>query len=130
MRISDWSSDVCSSDLAFPGISLLDIAQGSAPQRTVLSEYHGMGSTTGAFMIRNGRFKYVHYAKYRPQLFDLDADPEELRDLAEDPAYREVLRDCEDARGRVCDPDAGDRAVNARHEIGKGQRRERGEKYG
>src|SRR3546814_2218504 len=61
---------------AFPGFSLLDIAQGSTPQRTVLSEYHGMGSTTGAFMIRNGRFKYVHYAKYRPQLFDLDARSE------------------------------------------------------
>src|SRR3546814_17581350 len=28
---------------AFPGISLLDIAQGSAPQRTVLSESHGLG---------------------------------------------------------------------------------------
>ena len=30
-----------------------------------------MGSTTGAFMIRKGEFKYVHYADYQPQLFDL-----------------------------------------------------------
>src|SRR5262249_28105253 len=42
-----------------PGVSIARLAKGERPDRTVLSEYHGMGSTTGAFAIRNGRFKYV-----------------------------------------------------------------------
>ena len=39
--------------------SLLDVVRGTAPERTVMSEYHAAGSATGAFMIRKGRFKYV-----------------------------------------------------------------------
>ena len=38
-------------------------------------------------MVRSGRWKLVHYEGYRPQLFDLEADPQELSDLAEDPRY-------------------------------------------
>ena len=37
-----------------PGHSLFALAAGEVPDRNVLSEYHGMGSTTGAFMIRHG----------------------------------------------------------------------------
>ena len=78
-----------------PGVSLERLANGEAPERTVLSEYHGMGSTTGAFAIRAGNFKYVHYAKYRPQLFDLKADPDETNDLAGNPQFADVLAKCE-----------------------------------
>jgi choline-sulfatase len=77
------------------GVSLERLANGERPERTVLSEYHGMGSTTGGFAIRAGNFKYVHYAKYRPQLFDLAADPDEANDLATDPKFASVLADCE-----------------------------------
>ena len=82
-----------------PGVSLFRLAGGESPRRNVLSEYHGMGSTTGAFMIRHGRYKYVHYVAYRPQLFDLEADPEELRDLAGDPGHAKMLEEC---RARLC----------------------------
>jgi len=78
-----------------PGFSVARLAAGETPQRTVLSEYHGMGSTTGAFAIRNGRFKYVHYVKYPPQLFDLEADPDETADLAVDPRYAATLKESE-----------------------------------
>ena len=56
-----------------PGKSLFKLAGGARPDRNVLTEYHGMGSTTGAFMIRHGKYKYVHYVAYPPQLFDLEA---------------------------------------------------------
>ena len=46
-------------DRDLPGAPLLDIVRGTAPQRTVMSEYHAAGSATGAFMIRKGKFKYV-----------------------------------------------------------------------
>ena len=63
-----------------------------------------MGSTTGAFAIRNGRYKYVHYVKYPPQLFDLDDDPDETRDLSADPHYAAVLKDCERVKPPVSPP--------------------------
>ena len=87
-----------------PGHSLFKLAAGDRPDRNVLTEYHGMGSTTGAFMIRHGKYKYVHYVAYRPQLFDLDADPEELRDLAGDAEYAQVIAECRARLMRICDP--------------------------
>lgn len=87
-----------------PGHSLFNLAAHEQPHRSVLSEYHGMGSTTGAFMIRHGKYKYVHYVAYRPQLFDLDADPEELHDLAQDGRYAAVLAECRTRLYVICDP--------------------------
>src|SRR5690606_23540710 len=98
----------------YPGCSLFDIAQGKTPQRNVLVEYHGMGSTTGAFMIRHGKYKYINYAGYPAQLFDLEQDPEEIRDLAADPRYAEVLDTCRQRLYDICDPDAVDRQAKAR----------------
>jgi choline-sulfatase len=97
-----------------PGVSLFDLADGAQPKRTVLSEYHGMGSTTGAFAIRHGRYKYVHYAKYPPQLFDLERDPEEIDDLAGDPAHAGVVAQCRSALYAVLDPVAVDERAKRR----------------
>ncbi|GAP37825.1 sulfatase-like hydrolase/transferase [Piscinibacter sakaiensis] len=97
-----------------PGVSLVDLATGAQPERTVLSEYHGMGSSTAAYMIRVGRYKYVHYCKYAPQLFDLEADPEETIDLASDLSMGAVLADCRRRLEALLDPDAVDRRARAR----------------
>ena len=40
-----------------------------------------------ALMIRDKRWKYIHHHRFRPQLFDLQKDPQELIDLGDDPAY-------------------------------------------
>jgi choline-sulfatase len=98
----------------FPGTSLMDIAQGAQPERNVLVEYHGMGSATGAFMIRHGQYKYVHYVGYPSQLFDLQSDPEELIDLAVNPAYSHVLEDCRKRLYKICDPEEVDSRAKAR----------------
>ncbi len=42
-------------------------------------------------VIRDERFKYVHFNRLPPLLFDLQADPDELNDLAGDPAYAPVM---------------------------------------
>lgn len=98
-----------------PGRSLLEIA--AAPDdagRPVFSEYHASGSDTGAFMLRLGRWKYHHYVRFPPELFDLDADPEELHDLAPDPAHACVLQQMEAALRRICgDPQAVDAQAKA-----------------
>ena len=73
-----------------------------------------MGSSTGAFAVRVGKWKYVHYAKYGPQLFDLEKDPEETIDLAEDPKCAKVLEECRSKLYEVCDPDEVDRRARQR----------------
>jgi choline-sulfatase len=93
-------------DADIPGASLFEIISGTAAPRTVMSEYHAAGAATGAFMIRNGSYKYVKYVGMPPQLFDLDADPQETTDLGSDPRYSGVVADCEARLRSVVDPDA------------------------
>lgn len=70
------------------GVSL---ASGTPPaERPILSEYHATCSTGGIFMLRWRHWKYIHYAGYPPQLFDLAADPDELTDLAAEPRCAEI----------------------------------------
>lgn len=102
-----------SRDRDLPGASLLDIARGHVPERTILSEYHAAGAVTASYMIRHGRFKYIHYVGLPPMLFDLEADPREHRDLGREPAYRETLADCERRLRKVVDPEAVDRLAHA-----------------
>jgi choline-sulfatase len=99
-------------DRDLPGLPLHEIAR-TAPKRTILSEYHAAGAATGAFMIRKGKFKYVYYAGMPAQLFDLDADPQETRDLAAEPGYQGLLADCERELRAVADPDAADRLAKS-----------------
>lgn len=49
-----------------------------------------------AQMVRTAQWKYVHWEGFRPQLFDLAADPRELSDLGADPRFsaeRAALRE-------------------------------------
>jgi choline-sulfatase len=87
-----------------PGASLFDLTRGAIPCRTIPSEYHA----AGAFMFRKGLFKYIHYVGMPPQLFDLDADPRETRDLAQGAGYQSLVADCEAVLRRIVDPDAAD----------------------
>lgn len=102
-----------SDDRDLPGANLLDIVRGTAATRTVLSEYHAAGAATGAFMIRKGGFKYVHYVGMPPQLFDLDADPQEACDLGRDPEWGGLVAQCEAELRRVVDPEKADALARA-----------------
>ena len=97
------------------GVSLVGVAQGEQPGRPVLAEYHAIGSVSGGTMLRHGRWKYCHYVGLPPQLFDLEADPEELVDRARRsaPARRSspsAKRGC----ASILDPDAVDARAKAR----------------
>jgi choline-sulfatase len=101
------------SDRDLPGSSLLDIARGRVPKRTILSEYHAAGALTASYMIRHGKFKYIHYVGLPPMLFDLEADSRERKDLARDSAYKTVITECEVLLRKVVDPEAMDRLARA-----------------
>ena len=88
----------------YHGVSPLALSAPSHAQRAVLSEYHAIGSTGGITMLRKGRWKYVHCARYRPQLFDLQSDPEERTDLAGDPRQGATLAAMQAELRRFCDP--------------------------
>ncbi len=97
-----------------PGRSLIDLADApDDPERVVFSEYHGAGACTGAFMIRRGRWKYIHYVGLEPQLYDLKDDPGERRDLGAHPDHAEVRRELEAELRVICDPEAVDRRAKA-----------------
>jgi choline-sulfatase len=100
-------------DRDLPGTSLLDVAQGAVPARTILSEYHAAGAITASYMIRNGRYKYVHYVGMVPMLFDLQTDPHERRDLGTDPRLKATVAECEAKLRAVVDPEAADRQARA-----------------
>lgn len=91
-------------DRGLPGRSLFQLLEGEDAKRTVLSEYHAVGSLTGIFMVRFGRYKFVHYEGYRPQLFDLEADPTEARDLALEGGHEQILAEGERRLRAICDP--------------------------
>jgi choline-sulfatase len=94
--------------------SLFALARGAEPDRACLSEYHATGSREAAFMLREGRFKYIRYVTYPAQLFDLAADPEELRDLANDAAHLPIAARMEARLLAMLDPEAVDRMAKAR----------------
>jgi choline-sulfatase len=106
-----------------PGRSLLQtLARPDEPERWVFSEYHAAGAKTAAYMIRRGRFKYIHYVDFPPELFDLEADPEELTNLAASPSHRGALQELEALLRSILDPEETDRrakreqaALVARH---------------
>jgi len=99
--------DACGMDLPMhrlEGRSLLPLLHGATPQDwrdDVFSEidyaaYHAghvldvTADAARGYMIRTERWKYVHFRGFRPQLFDLAADPNELDDRGADPALAEV----------------------------------------
>ena len=97
-------------DSALPGRSLFQtLSRPDEPGRWVFGEYHAGGAKTGAYMLRRGRFKYIHYVGFPPELFDLEADPEELRDLAPGPAHQDALREFEALLRSIVDPEETDR---------------------
>jgi choline-sulfatase len=97
-----------------PGISLAALAEGMVPDRAVVSEYHATTSVAGAYMLREGDFKYVHYVAYPAQLYDLRRDPEELNDVAGDPAYAETLARLRRRLLEILDPDEVDARAKRR----------------
>jgi choline-sulfatase len=101
-------------DADLPAASLWELAgEEGRRSRTVFSEYHASQSPSGTFMVRGDRYKYVHYVGYPPQLFDLEADPDETRDLGRDPGYAAVRQACERELRAICDPEAVDARARA-----------------
>jgi choline-sulfatase len=84
------------------GTPLQDIPMDD-PERAVFSEYHGHGTRASAYMIRKGRWKLIYYCAAPNQLFDLEADPDELNNLSD--KYPDIVRELEGELENICSPD-------------------------
>ncbi len=93
------------------GESLLALANGGRRDTPVAIEYAAEGSHAPLVSLRYGKWKYNRCLLDPEQLFDLDADPNELRNLAGDAAQRETLETLRDQAGGRWDLDAYDAEV-------------------
>jgi len=59
------------------------------PQRAIYAEYLAEATAAPIFMIRRGQYKYISSTADPALLFDVDADPDELNNLAELPEHAE-----------------------------------------
>lgn len=107
------SASLAPEDGDLPGTSLWSLAREPDRPRTVFGEYHAIYASSGQFMLRDGRHKYIEYVGLPPQLFDLHADPDEVHDLAPDPEYAHILAACAAALRTIADPDTVDQQARA-----------------
>ena len=79
--------------------------------RVVFAEYHGHGTRSGAYMIRQGPWKMIYYMEAPHQLFNLDEDPDELSNVAD--KHPTKMAELEAALREVCDPEAENQRAHA-----------------
>ena len=73
------------------GETLMPLGNGAVRQSPVAMEYAAEGSYSPLVGLREGKWKYTNCALDPEQLFDLDADPQELTNLYEDPTHASTL---------------------------------------
>ena len=74
------------------GESLVALANGAERSAPVAIEYAAEASEAPLVCLRYGKWKYVHCELDAPMLFDLESDPQELRNLATEPAQAATAR--------------------------------------
>lgn len=62
--------------------SLFETIKQPDKDRLILSEFHDYGAQTGMFMLRQEHWKLIQYPGFKPQLFNLEKDPDEVNTLA------------------------------------------------
>jgi choline-sulfatase len=92
------------------GESLVNLGQGAQRTSPVAMEYAAEGSYSPLVSLRSGSFKYN--CKLDPdQLFNLDKDPQETNNLAQDSAHKETLDAFRKQSSDMWDLDAFDAQV-------------------
>jgi len=76
------------------GHTLVDMMQGDNSKRIdeVMMEFTGEGVYAPALILRQDGIKYIHCRTDPAMMFDLNNDPQELNNVAEDPAYADTAK--------------------------------------
>jgi choline-sulfatase len=77
------------------GHSLLPLLEGRMGDHPgyAYSELHAEGTCDGSFTIRKGEWKYIHYTYYDSLLFNMRADPGEMKNLIETDEGKRVSKE-------------------------------------
>ncbi len=96
-----------------------ELGGGAAPDRVVLGEYLAEGAVAPIVMVKRDDLKFISSLTDPELLFDLARDPDELQNVAADPAYAAQVQDFRDEVARRWDLPA------LQHEIVESQHRRR-----
>ena len=70
----------------------------------IIAQYHSASGNTGTFMVVKDNYKYIQFGHYltstnktlyHPQLFDLDKDPNEVKDISGDSKNQDLMQEME-----------------------------------
>jgi arylsulfatase A-like enzyme len=88
------------------GRSLLPVLDGEGSWRSdfLVEHMEGTNPIPTYCAVRSERWMYVRYTTGEEELYDLRADPYELRNLAADPTRRQVLEDRRARLHELCSP--------------------------
>ena len=79
------------------------VRKGERPDHLVVAEYLAESALAPIFMMRRGPHKFICSSKDPALLFDLDNDPDELENLAEDESLADVRADFEQIARQMWD---------------------------
>ncbi|WP_250501101.1 choline-sulfatase [Caballeronia sp. GAWG1-5s-s] len=98
---------------AIDGRSLMPHLKGTGGHDEAIGEYLAEGAIAPIVMIRRGAYKFIHTKVDPDQLYDLEADPFERSNLAEDERHRALVAAFREEVARRWDLDALHRDVLA-----------------
>jgi choline-sulfatase len=89
--------------IGIDGRSLAPHLRGAGGHDEAIGEYLAEGAIAPMVMIRRGAYKFIHSPVDPDQLFDLNRDPLERDNLADDPSCAAVIADCRAEVGKRWD---------------------------
>ena len=113
----DWNGDSLVPWLDDAGFNWKDFA---------CSEYYAQFIAHGHVMVRSGKWKYTYFGRpasdmpAERQLFDMDADPDEFHDLAQDPKHARLIAKLHARMQKEVGGDLDETEVRARTQLAKG----------
>lgn len=101
-------ADAAPLEYEIDGHSLVPLLNGDsvAWNNCVFSEYYGQYAKKAMFMLKKDALKYNFYLDDPAELFDLDNDPGELKNLIENDQYATEIKKMARELREICDPEA------------------------